>query len=118
MSRPLSSLDKDEQETEKNADDVSGKFSTVSKKSVGKKASGMLDKKGAKESATLIPDMVEEIVDVDYALLGVSMVTLQAAAILKECPLYDHLRSFTNKKVCFWMITFVQYIFFILWFIL
>jgi len=43
--------------------------------------------------------MVEEVVNVDYAMLGVSMVTVQAGATLKGCQLYDHLRSFTKKKV-------------------
>lgn len=100
VSRPISVQEnKDEQDTEKVADDASGKFSSVSKKSVGKKPSGTMDKKGAKDSGTQLPDMVEEIVNVDHVMLGISMLTLQAGATLKSCSLFEHLESLSNRKV-------------------
>lgn len=50
-----------------------------------------MDKKGAKESVPQIPDMVEDIANIDYAILGVSMATLHAGATLKSYPLFDYL---------------------------
>ncbi|KAK3750975.1 hypothetical protein QZH41_009129 [Actinostola sp. cb2023] len=101
-SRPLSVQDEVDQQSEKPADD-SGKRSGLSKKSagIGKKPSGMIDKKGAanKESTMqLAPDMEEEMINTDYAILGVSMVMLEAAATLKACPVFEHLKSLTSNQ--------------------
>ena len=76
-----------------------------SKQEVYKKPAGSQESKRQttlnKESlGHMVPDLEEEEVFRDYAMLSVSMVTAVAAATLKNCPLYEHLSQTARGMVC------------------
>lgn len=84
-------------------DEASIKHPKKSSGAINKKQSGMLEKKGGNKDSgiQLVPDMEEESVTIDYAILGVSMVTVMAAATLKSCSVFEHLVKLSSRKVRF-----------------
>ena len=59
-------------------------------------------KQSTKESATqVIPDLDEDVLCTDCAMIGVSMATAITGAKIKGAPLYEHLAFLSGKKVFF-----------------
>ncbi|XP_048585413.1 enolase 4 isoform X2 [Nematostella vectensis] len=98
LSRPASvqAEQSESDPTTEKIDELSGKKSSQSRKSVSlsKKQSVVADKKLAKESnIQIVPDMEEEKVTRDYAVLGVSMATVIAGSMLKKMEVFEHLAN-------------------------
>ena len=49
----------------------------------------------------VIPDLDEEVLCTDCAMIGVSMATAITGAKIKGAPLYEHLAFLSGKKVFF-----------------
>ena len=59
-------------------------------------------KQSTKESVTqVIPDLDEEVLCTDCAMIGVSMASAITGAKIKGAPLYEHLAFLSGKKVVF-----------------
>ena len=64
-------------------------------------------KQNTKESVTqVIPDLGEEVLCTDCAMIGISMASAITGAKIKGAPLYEHLAFLSGKKVFFLCSTF------------